>query len=128
MKVIEIIFYFSAPLLIIKSLQRYKQFGFISPILLCYLVGIILGNQQLIPVNRELALSLSELAIPIAIPLILFSTDLKSWLKLAPKTILSFVCCDQCHRQRCCVGLLFLGWKNIGKSPMLVGVHWGTRI
>jgi uncharacterized membrane protein len=127
MKVIEIIFYFSAPLLIIKSLQRHKQFGFISPILLCYLVGIILGNQQLIPVNRELALSLSELAIPIAIPLILFSTDLKSWLKLAPKTILSFVLVAISAIVSAVVaGLLFSWMEEYWKiSGMLVGVYTG---
>jgi len=90
-QIIEIIFYFVTPVLIAKGLKRCKKLGLISPILLCYLLGILLGNQNLIPIDKELAYSLSELAIPVAIPLILFATDFKRWLKLAPKTILSFL-------------------------------------
>lgn len=63
----------------------------LSPILLCYLVGIIIGNLSFIPVDKELAMTLCELAVPLAIPLILFSTDLKKWLHLAKKTSISFL-------------------------------------
>ncbi len=127
MKVIESIFYFVTPLLIIKLRQCSNKFGFVSPILLCYLVGIILGNQQVIPVDRQLALSLSEVAIPIAIPLILFSTDLKSWLKLAPKTVLSFVLVAiSAIVSAVLAGILFSWVAEYWKiSGMLVGVYTG---
>lgn len=127
MEIIEIIFYFVTPFLIIKGLQRSKKLGFLSPILLCYLVGIVLGNQSLVPIDKQKALSLSEVAIPIAIPLILFSTDIKRWLKLARKTVLSFVLVAISAVTSTVLAALLFSWvEEYWKiSGMLVGVYTG---
>lgn len=127
MKIIEIIFYLVAPFLISRGIKRCKKLGFISPILLCYVVGIILGNQNLIPIDKQLAYSLSELSIPIAIPLILFSTDFNRWLKLAPKTILSFILVAVSAILSAILAALLFSWVDEywKISGMLVGVYTG---
>lgn len=127
MKIIEVIFYFVAPFLIKKGLQSSKKLGFLSPILLCYMVGMILGNQSLLPIDRQLAYSLSEVAVPIAIPLILFSTDIKRWLQLARKTVLSFVLVAiSAVASTVLAAVLFSRIDEYWKiSGMLVGVYTG---
>ena len=126
-KIIEVIFYFITPFLITKVIKRWPKLGVISPILLCYMVGIILGNQNLLPIDKQLAFSLSELTIPVAIPLILFSTDFKRWLKLAPKTILSFVLVAISAVLSAILATLFFSWVDEywKISGMLVGVYTG---
>ncbi|NLY88726.1 MAG: DUF819 family protein [Firmicutes bacterium] len=91
LQVLQVVFLLVAPYLILKFTKISKKTGLLSPILLCYLVGIIIGNVSFIPVDKDLAMTLCELAVPLAIPLILFSTDLKKWLQLAKKTSLSFL-------------------------------------
>ena len=44
-----------------------------------------------VPWDRSLAQTISEVAVPIAIPLILMCTDLVKWFKLAKSTVVSFV-------------------------------------
>ncbi|NLZ44620.1 MAG: DUF819 family protein [Clostridia bacterium] len=90
-QVIQIIFLLVAPYLILRLTKISKKTSLLSPILLCYLAGIIIGNLSFIPVDKDLAMTLCELAVPLAIPLILFSTDLKKWLHLAKKTSISFL-------------------------------------
>ena len=68
-----------------------KKINLLSPILLCYLTGIIIGNLSFIPIDKDLAMTLCELAVPLAIPLILYSTDLKKWVLLAKTTSISFL-------------------------------------
>jgi len=126
-KIIELIFYFVTPFLIVKGIKRCKKLGFISPILLCYVVGILLGNQGLIPIDKQLAFSLSEITIPIAIPLILFSTDFKRWLKLAPKTILSFILVAISAILSAVLAAILFSWVDEywKIAGMLVGVYTG---
>jgi uncharacterized membrane protein len=90
-EVLQVAFYLVMPYFITKALAKWKKLGFLSPILLCYVIGMILGNLSFIPIDRQLAFSLSEYSVPVAIPLILFATDFKSWFGLAKKTIISFL-------------------------------------
>ena len=53
-----------------------------------------------IPWDKGLSMSISEIAVPLAIPLILFSLDLKKWLSLAKKTITVFCADDSIGRRR----------------------------
>ena len=101
---------------------------YVSPVLLCYLFGIIAGNIHFFHLNPDLSTYISYVSILIAIPVLLFSTNLIRWLKLAPKTVLAFsfniisvLCCSIIF------GLLIKdsftdSWKLSG---MLVGVYTG---
>jgi uncharacterized membrane protein len=90
LSVIQVLFLLLFPFVLVKISEAGKKAGIISPILLCYLVGIILGNIKVVPLDRELSMTIAEAAVPVAIPLIMFSTDFKRWMGLARKTIISF--------------------------------------
>jgi uncharacterized membrane protein len=62
--------------------------GKIGEVILAYIFGLILGHSGLItPETDALREILIILTVPLAIPLMLFGTDVKMWFKLAPKTI-----------------------------------------
>lgn len=128
MQLIQIVCFLLLPYLIIKLTGICRKLGFISPILLCYVIGIILGNIPNLPVNKELTMTLSELTIPLAIPLILFSADLSGWARMAKKTTLSFIFVTVSVLISSSLAALFFSgmvdeyWKLSG---MLVGVYTG---
>jgi uncharacterized membrane protein len=90
-QVIQILFFLVTPWLVIKLNQSLKKFDFLSPILLCYLIGMLIGNTNMVPFDRDLAMTFCEITVPIAIPLILFSVDFRRWLHLAKSTVISFL-------------------------------------
>ncbi len=76
--VLLLIFYLVFPAAIVWLCSRVKLLGKIGPIFLLYLVGIILGNSGVLPSSSAvLQDALTSATIPIAIPLMLFSTQLK---------------------------------------------------
>ena len=107
--------------------RKIKVLKTIGPIILCYGAGILLGNIGL-PWDKGLSMSLSEIAVPLAIPLILFSLDLKKWLSLAKKTVLSFVLMIISAAAASVIAALIFsgtleeGWKISG---MLTGCYTG---
>jgi uncharacterized membrane protein len=98
----------------------------LGPVLLCYALGIALGNT--LPVDVSLSLSASEGAVALGIPLLLVSSDVRRWAKLARPTLLSFtLACISAMAASMATGLLFRShseewWKMAG---MLVGVYTG---
>jgi uncharacterized membrane protein len=67
--------------------------GWLSPVVLCYALGILLGNVSLLPLDAGLAKNMTEATIVLAIPLLLFSTDLKVWSRQSRTVLLSFGLC-----------------------------------
>ena len=107
--------------------KRINVLKTVGPIILCYGAGILIGNIG-IPWDKSLSMSISEIAVPLAIPLILFSLDLKKWLSLAKKTILSFVLMIISAAAAAIIAALIFsgkleeGWKISG---MLTGCYTG---
>lgn len=64
--------------------------AFLSPVVLCYGVGILLANIGVLPENFTLANTVSEVSILLAIPFLLYATDLIGWFRFAKSTLLSF--------------------------------------
>jgi uncharacterized membrane protein len=61
-------------------------------IVLCYIAGLLLGNAKLIPeeilpVQREI----TDLSIALAMPLLLFTLDIRQWRRVAGKAMLSMI-------------------------------------
>jgi uncharacterized membrane protein len=67
--------------------------GWLSPVVLCYALGIILGNLPLFPLDAGISTLFSELTIIMAIPLLLYGTHLQQWLRYARGSFLSFGLC-----------------------------------
>ena len=124
-----ILFYTLFPALVLYLAQKYSLIHRIGSVVICYAVGLLIGNIGILPENsQEFQDVITTIAIPLAIPLMLFSLDARSWFKMAPKTMLSLI-----------LGLvsmlvmIFLGYflfkKNINEiwkvSGLLVGVYSG---
>jgi uncharacterized membrane protein len=116
------------PFLIIKLEKKVKPIEWLSPIVCCYALGILLGNLLGSFWDKDLARTLSEVSVMLSLPLLLISVDLLGWFKLAKTTILSFVILIICVMLvSYLVGTFFKDhdpevWKMAG---MLVGVYVG---
>ncbi len=116
------------PALALWAANKSKLVEKIGPVVLCYGFGIALGNLPGVTLDRDASLHVSEAAVPLAIPLLLFSTELSAWLKLARSLLLCFaLACLAAIVAAGAVGWLFRSytdewWKVAG---MLVGVYVG---
>jgi uncharacterized membrane protein len=90
MTALFIIMYLIFPAMVIYLTLKYKIFRNIGAVLLCYLAGMILGNSGILPQSiTPLQVSLSEAAVALSLPLLLFSLDVKKWFKIAGKAMIS---------------------------------------
>jgi len=72
--------------------ERVPLFREWSPVIVCYIAGLLLGNLGILPPRVEGVLDgISTATVALSIPLLLFSVDLKKWKSLAGKAGLSFV-------------------------------------
>ncbi|MBA2405510.1 MAG: DUF819 family protein [Bdellovibrionales bacterium] len=116
------------PFVILKLEKKVKPIEWLSPIVCCYAIGILLGNLMGPLWDLNLARTLSEVSVMLSLPLLLMSVDLWGWCKLAKTTILSFVMLVICVMLvSYSFGLFFKDhdpevWKMAG---MLVGVYVG---
>lgn len=99
----------------------------LGPVVLCYGAGITFGNLGL-PLDTKLSIGISSAAVPLAIPLLLFSSEVRKWLGLARPLLISFsLACFSAIAAAGIVGWIFKSrtdewWKIAG---MLVGVYVG---
>lgn len=92
--------YIIAPVLIIEAFKRWTWAQKIGTVVLAYAVGIILaltgacsfeeGSAAALTFTKTQSMLMS-IAVPLAIPLMLFNCDFKLWTKALPKTIWSLV-------------------------------------
>lgn len=79
------------PALVLLIEGKVKWVNLIGAVVVCYFVGIIFGNLFPSEDLRVAASQLSEISVILAIPLLLLTTDLMNWLRLARSTIISFL-------------------------------------
>lgn len=126
--VVQLVLCLAFPAFALWAAKKSKLVEKLGPVVLCYAFGMALGNVPGVTLDRDAALRVSEAAVPLAIPLLLFSTDLAAWLKLARSLLLCFVlACIAAVVSAGAVGWLFRAhtgewWKVAG---MLVGVYVG---
>ena len=116
------------PGLSLLAARHLKPVAWVGPVVVCYAFGIILGNIPGLGLREPLSISVSGAAVFLAIPLLLFTTDVPRWLRLARPTLLSFgLACLSAMVSATLVGLAVSDrsdewWKMSG---MLVGVYTG---
>ena len=126
--VIQVILICVVPYLSLRFSKGLKISQWLSPVIICYGVGILISNFHLLSIHEDLSHRVSEGTILMAIPLLLYSTDLKAWLKYARATIISFVICVLAGIFSSVVMAFFLGgalenaWQYSG---MIAGVYTG---
>ena len=122
-------FYILFPALVIYLCYRFSFFNKIGAVLLCYIAGITIGNSGILPVEvygyQETA---ADVSVVLALPLLLFSLDIKRWSRLAGKTLLSMLLATVSIIIISVFGYLYVNdilvdaWKISG---MLIGVYTG---
>ena len=91
-KIALFIFYFFTPALILWAATKFPFINKIGAIIIAYVIGLVVGTAGLLPPwAGEVQNVVNMLTIPLAIPLLLFSCNFKSWLQLAAKTMLALV-------------------------------------
>jgi uncharacterized membrane protein len=125
---LQVLLVVGLPALILLAGRHLKPVAWVGPVVLCYAAGILLANVPGLALEPKVSLSVSEAAVPLAIPLLLFATDMPRWMRLARTTLLSFVlACVASMVASALVGRAFAGrsdewWKMAG---MLAGVYTG---
>ncbi len=123
------LFYVFFPLVIIYLCVTYPLLDKIGMVILCYATGLVLGNINILPdqilSSQE---TLSEVCVALSLPLLLFSLDLRQWVHLAGKTILSMALATLSIIIASTLGFLMINglvgesWKLVG---MAVAVYTG---
>ncbi|MBI4369551.1 MAG: DUF819 family protein [Elusimicrobia bacterium] len=76
--------------LILKIVAKWNKFlNWLGPTALCYLIGILWGNLP-VAFEAKVSLGLAQAAVPLALPMLLFSMDLRCWRRLAITSLISF--------------------------------------
>ncbi len=87
-----LIYYFGVPMLIVFLTIKNKIADKIGAVVISYGIGLLVGNVGLIPTEYlDFQNKVAEAVIAIAIPLILFSSDIKKWFKMIGTTIVSLL-------------------------------------
>ena len=125
--VLTVLLLIGIPKLLLILCEKLKVFNALKPVFLCYAVGFLLSF--LLPSKAsEMASTLAEVCIPLAIPLILFSANLSPLRRLAKPMLKSFALL--CVAVAIITSLSFVLFRNTVAdtahvSGMLTGVYIG---
>jgi uncharacterized membrane protein len=90
--IILILFYLGFPALIIYSCNKFPFLNKLGAILLTYAFGLLIGNLGILPNNApKITEIITTISIPLALPFLLFSSNVQRWSKLAKRTFLSMI-------------------------------------
>ncbi len=123
------LFYILFPAFIIYFAQKYSFIEKLGAGIICYAMGILMSLIWAVPANSSgLQTMFMTITVPLAIPLMLFSIDVKRWSRLAGKTFLSLLFMIAAVLITCYVGyLIFRKWipEAWQVAGMLIGVYTG---
>jgi uncharacterized membrane protein len=124
-----VLFYLLFPALVIRMCYRYPAVDRIGAVVLCYTGGIVFGNLGIVPPDfTQYQEGLSSITVTLALPLLLFSMDVRSWSRLAGKALLSMGLATVAVVIIAMTGYLLIreylpdAWKLAG---MAIGVYTG---
>jgi uncharacterized membrane protein len=90
--VLLVLFYFLFPALIIHLDKKYTLVNRIGTVVICYGMGLLIGNVGILPDGiAAFQETVCSACVALAIPLLLFSLDIRKWISLAGKTMLSLL-------------------------------------
>jgi len=89
-KIVLVLFYVFFPMAILYLCRKIPMVNKVGSVVIAYVFGLILGNIGVLPEGSEVIQNyLTVITIPLAIPLLLFSANVKSWFRMAGSTLLS---------------------------------------
>jgi uncharacterized membrane protein len=126
--VVQVVACVLLPALALWLAARSKVVKTVGPVVVCYAVGLIVANAPGVHLDAKTSENVASVAVPLAIPLLLFGSDVRAWLKLARPLLLSFViACVAAVLSAGAVAWVFQkltpDWWRI--AGMLVGVYVG---
>jgi len=117
------------PALMLWLQSKSKFIDMVGPVLICYGVGLLLGNLPGITwAEKLLQDDVNGVAVALAIPLMMFSSNPGKWAKMAGKTILSFILGAIAVGVAVTFAFVVLGQgldNSQSMAAMLVGVYTG---
>lgn len=127
--ILMLAFFILTPVLVIFIEGKNKIAKKIGGVLICYIIGAFVGNMGLLPEGAyQYQDLLSQLTVPLALPMILFSMDVRKWFKMAGSTLVSLLIGIFTVVLMIVVGFWIFGenipeaWKVAG---MLTGIYTG---
>ena len=129
MNILLILFYVFFPAVIIFLCSKFKILDKIGAVVLAYLAGIILGTSGILPEGAEKIQDLTAtITIPLALPLLLFSMEIRKMKTLAGKALFSMFLSVTSLIFIVYLGFIFFGDKlpeSYKTAGMLIGVYTG---
>ncbi len=90
--VLLVLFYFLFPVLVLCLDKKFHIVNKIGPVVICYGFGLLIGNIGILPEGFEKSQdTVNTVVIALAIPLLLFSLNVRAWIRMAGKTFLSLI-------------------------------------
>ncbi len=128
--ILLVAFYLLMPLLILYSCQKFSILRKLGAIIIAYGIGLVAGVSGLLPENSsEIQDIIVTITIPLALPLMLFSSNIKAWTRLASTTIISLVIALIAVVTSVIVGYLIFMTSDISElwkvGGLLIGVYTG---
>lgn len=116
-----------APFVITKLVTYLKIKDWFSPIVACFVFGIVLGNTGILKVEKELFEPMSSVTVLLAIPLLLMTTDFKAWLKHIKPFLKGITMAVLGVLLASLVVFLWLG-KGQELSPLVLAMYTGSLV
>lgn len=90
--VLLIIFYLGTPVAVLHLCHRYRFVNKLGAVVIAYVIGLVAGNTGILPSEaQQVQDAMTSTTIPLALPLLLFSLNIKRWFGMAGKTMLALV-------------------------------------
>ncbi len=126
--ILQLIICLVTPLIMMRLSRLLKLEDWLSPVVLSYLFGIFLANTPIFPINEPLATNTMGVTIFLALPLLLFATQLSAFFKNGRSIVWSFFLCV--FSGVFCTLVFSWVFRNIGEDTsviggMLVGLYTG---
>ena len=128
--IILTLFYLFTPMLILHLCHRYPYVNKLGAVVIAYALGLILGNIGILPAGAgSVQDALTTLTIPLAIPLLLFSINIRKWFSMAGKTLLSMTFAFAGIVSMVVLGFFLFRTQEVAElwkvAGMLIGVYTG---
>ncbi len=121
----SVLVYLAVPAGILALGNRIKLIRKVSPVIICYLLGILVGNVGILPEGfAALQDQLSSVVVALSIPLLLFSVNISRWSRTSIRAVAALGLAAIAVAIASSVGHLLFG-RFIPESPRIAGMMVG---
>ncbi|MBT8218627.1 MAG: DUF819 family protein [Bacteroidia bacterium] len=126
--ILQVLIILIVPFFFIRFSKSSKYGHVLSPIVLCYALGILICNLDLMPINDKISEGFRDISILMALPLLLYSSDLRAWIKTSRTMMIAFGLCLVSGLAATLISTCFF-YKDIPNiwqiGGMLTGIYTG---